>query len=215
MSSQIQVSDLICQSCLKRIPCNEYLTSIVNLDTISYECDYFYSGELNRVQCPHCKNTFTAEIPMMIFSESMKYACVVMPNLEECGIDALKPPPLFLVKDFELRAVRYQAEALEKFRIKSNLLDDAVIEYIKYIKFDDDDALPFSEKTLIFEKVDGDVYHIMQTDFNNNVMSRYQVKFPDFLIPDFIRNYNKNLSNKKWHKTDRITIREEINNAKI
>jgi len=215
MSSQIQVSDLICQSCNKRIITNRYLASVVNLDTISYDCEQFMSGELNRVECPHCKEVFTCEIPMIIFSEKLKYACMVSPTLEECGVISLKPPPAFLVSDFKLRAVRYQIEALEKFRINSAGLDDAVVEYIKYIKFIDEDALPFHERNIVFDKLTDGVYHFSKVDFNNRILNTYQFEFPEYLIPASICDFSETLNSNQWHKIDRITIREEINNAKV
>ena len=215
MSSQIQVFNLICQSCEKRIKLNMYFTTMINLDFISHDCRRFESGELNRVICPHCNSEFTAEIPMIIMSESLKFACVVFPELEQRGIDAVTPPPTFLLPGFEFRIVRYQAEALEKLRIKNAGCSDVDIEYIKCVSFDSETALPFDEKNLVFQYKDNNVYHFKQIDFNNSVIAEYQVTFDDENIPNFITSFKNNLCNKKWHKIDRITIKEEINNAKV
>lgn len=215
MSSQIHVFNAICQSCQKRIHIDKYITTVVNLDTLSFECELFYSGQLNRLKCPHCNASFTFETPMVIFSQIHKLACAVLPNLDNDGESAIKKPPSHIMRDFDFRIVRYQIEALEKFKIRQCNCLDYVIEYVKLLNFDDDTALPFNEKNLIFENKYDNKYSFIQTDFNNNILNSYEILCSEINIPECIIYKSNHLSNNKWLKIDRITLKEEILNAKI
>ena len=203
----------ICQECDKSFAISDRFCTVVNLDTEGFEKDEFIQGKLNRITCPHCNTEFTYEIPMIVFSLRMKFACLCMPNLESTDISRLKEPPyLLLPEDFIYKIVRYQIEAKEKYDIIKCGCDDRIIEYIKLVSFDDDTALPFDERNIIFVSKEGDKYIFNQTDYNNKVLQSYEIKFNQEDIPDYVI---KSKESRKWHKTDRISLKEEIKNAKV
>lgn len=204
MSSAITGYDAFCQECEKRFDLTQRITQVVNLDIDGFEKENFLLGTLNRVVCPICKKEFTYEIPMIVFSLKMKFACLVFPNLTKDNANKLKDPPYHILPDdFCWRVVRYQIEALEKYNIFNCGLDDLTVEYIKMMNFSDGEAMPFDEKNIIFDSLNNDVYNFNQVDYNNNIMNTYCLKCE---LPEF--NY-ENFCRLKWLKIDRETLKED------
>ena len=211
MPSYVRSFNAICNECDKRFEISHRFCAVVNLDIDGFEKEGFTSGELNRIFCPHCSTEFTYEIPMIVFSLSMKFACLCIPNLESIDTARIKEPPHLLLPDnFVFRIVRYQVEAKEKYDITASGCDDRVIEYIKLISFDDSLALPFDERNIVFVSKNGDTYKFNQLDYNNTIIKSYDIEINDGQIPDYIINSNISLSGNKWHKIDRISLKEEI-----
>lgn len=211
MPSYIKAFDAFCQECNKRFNINSRFTAVVNLDMVGFEKDEFLSGKLNKTICSHCQTEFTYEIPMIVFSMSMKFACLVEPGLDNNFANHIKNPPALILPDgFTYRIVRYQIEAKEKYDIFKNNCNDYIVEYIKLCSFSDESALPFDERNMIFKARHGDIYTFEQTDYNNKVLNQYTVSFPEEKIPDYIVKQSNKLNNNIWHKTDRISLKEEL-----
>ncbi len=216
MPSFASAFDAICQSCDKRFKIEEKFTRVINLDIAGFEKEGFLKGKLNKVKCPFCGAEFTYEIPMIIFGMRMKCAYLVEPNLKSENLGKIKNPPHIILPDgFKCRVVRYLAEAKEKYDIHLAGLDDASVEYIKLKSFDDDMAMPFDEKNMIFVSYNNGCYTFNQVDFNDNILNTYSVNFDDENIPEYITNMN--LSHDKWLKIDREALKEEVKcqNTKI
>lgn len=216
MPSYIDAFDAICQSCDRRFKIKETYSRVVNLDTEGFEKERFVNETLNKVSCPFCKSRFTFEIPMIVFSMSMKFAYLVEPNLTCQNLITIKAPPhIILPHDFEFRVVRYLAEAKEKYDIHISGLNDASVEYIKLTSFDDSMAMPFDERNIIFMSHADGVYTFKQVDYNDNILNTYSIEFSDDKIPECIFNITK--SHNGWLKIDRESLKEEIQcqNTKI
>lgn len=204
MPSYAIAYDAICQECEKRFDISERFTTVVNLDIEGFEKNKFLNGSLNRTVCPFCKKEFTYEIPMIVFSLKLKFACLVMPNLNSQNIVELKNPPYHILPDnFCYRLVRYQIEALEKYRIFSLGLDDLQIEQFKLKNFSDDEAMPFDEKNIIFDSYNDRIIKFNQVDYNNDILNTYSF---DCDLPN--TEYN-NFCRLKWLKIDRETLKED------
>lgn len=211
MASYVRAFKGVCQECEKPFSLAERFCTVVNLDTKGFEKDKFEDGSLNRVCCPYCNTEFTFELPMIVFSPNMKFACLVDPNIDIKGIYSIKNPPhILLNNDFTFRCVRYLEEAREKVYILNSGLDDVLIEYIKLISFKDEDALPFDERNIVFDGKFENTYNFRQIDYNNKVLQNFSVEFNDCDIPIEIINIKNSLSGKKWHKIDRISLKEEL-----
>ena len=211
MASYVRSFKGLCQECEKQFSMAERFCTVVNLDTKGFEKDKFEDGSLNRVCCPYCNTEFTFELPMIVFSLNMKFACLIDPNLDVGVAHSTKAPPYILLPEgFIFRCVRYLEEAREKVRILNSGLEDVFIEYIKLISFKDEDALPFDERNIIFDSKDGDTYRFTQIDYNNRVLREFKIEFKDNDIPNDVINIKNSLSGKKWHKLDRISLKEEL-----
>ena len=205
MSSYIRTSDALCQECLRRFETDKSISTSINLDTDSFEKELFLTGKLNKVTCPYCMCEFTYEIPLVIFSFSKKFACYVTPSaLPGEKINPIPLQPFIFGEGFRCRTVDYLIEALEKYKIELNSCDDYIVEYIKLNFFDDKDALPTNEINLLFDSKDEDVYYFVQTDYNNQILNKYNICFPDSEIPEHILDKSKSLNNYLWHKINRI-----------
>lgn len=211
MASYIRAFKGLCQECEKYFSLAERFCTVVNLDINGFEKDKFEDGSLNRVCCPFCNTEFTFELPMIVFSMNMKFACLIEPNINITGINSLKAPPhILLPEGFKFRCVRYLEEAREKVRILKRGLDDVFIEYIKLISFNDEVALPFDERNIVFSSKNEDTYKFTQIDYNNKILQEFTIEFTDSNIPDAVINIKNSLSGKKWHKLDRISLKEEL-----
>lgn len=211
MASYARAFSGICQECEKQFPMADRFCTVVNLDMEGFEKDKFLDGSLNRVCCPFCNTEFTFELPMIVLSGRKKFACLVDPNVDIKGIEAIKNPPYILFgDDFNFRCVRYMEEAREKIRILDSGCDDIVIEYIKLISFNDEDALPFDEVSLVFNSKKDDTYEFLKLDYNCRILDRFLVDYKESDIPDVIKNMKYSLDGRKWHKADRISLKEEL-----
>lgn len=206
MSSAVTGYDAFCQSCEKRFELSEIFTQVVNLDIEGFEKQKFFEGTLNRVTCPLCKKEFTYEVPMIVFSLRMKFACLVFPNLTPDNTSEIKAPPyLIMPNGFMFRIVRYQIEALEKYRIISSGLNDIDIELIKLEHFTDEESMPFDEKNIVFKSFENGAYNFNQVDYNNNILKEICIDNP-ILGSD---TEFKNFCRFKWLKIDRETLKED------
>lgn len=211
MASYVRAFKGACQECGKLFSLAERFCTVVNLDTEGFEKDKFEDGSLNRVSCAFCSTEFTFELPMIVFSLNMKFACLIDPNIDATGIKSVKAPPYILLPEgFTFRCVRYLEEAREKVRILQSGLDDVFIEYIKLIGFKDEDALPFDERNIVFNSKNEDIYKFTQIDYNNEVLQEFTIEYKNSNIPDAVINIKNSLSGKKWHKIDRISLKEEL-----
>lgn len=209
MPSYVRSFNAICNECDKHFAISDRFCAVVNLDIDGFENEGFINGSLNRISCPHCLTEFTYEIPMIVFSLKMNFACLCIPNLDSIDITGIKEPAhLLLPGDFTFRIVRYQVEAKEKYDIIKSGCDDRVIEYIKLLSFGDSLALPFDERNIVFVSKNEDIYKFNQLDCKNNILKSYEIEFNEGEIPDYI--INKSLSGNKWHKIDRISLKEEL-----
>ncbi len=209
MPSFVSGYNAICQTCGGRFRVDDVFTTVVNLDIEGFEKQKFLDKSLNRVRCTHCKAEFTYEIPMVVFSLTMGFAVNVIPSLTPENIKTLKPPPHILFPgDFRFRAVRYMTEAREKYKLELAGLSDAAVEYIKLVCFDDEAAMPFHEKSLLFAGCKNNVYTFCQVDFNDKPTDSYIVEYNSDNIPERIFDLTK--SRGKWLKIDRESLKEEI-----
>ena len=216
MASYVRAFSALCQECNKRFQIAERFCTVVNLDIEGFEKEKFEDGSLNRIVCPLCNTEFTFEISMIVFSMNMNFACIIDQNIDTNGTDSLKnPPSILLPEDFTFRCVRYMDEAREKLRIIKHGCDDFVIEYIKLMSFNDEDALPFNEVSLVFDSKEGEIYKFSKLNFNGEVLENYKIVFNDSDIPEAVKNMKYSLKGRKWHKLDRISLKEEFKNAKI
>ncbi len=216
MSSFVRAFGAICQECNKRFQIAERFCRVVNLDIEGFEKEKFEDGSLNRIVCPNCNTEFTFEISLIVFSQNMKFACIVDQNIDTKKIESLKNPPHILFsEDFTYRCVRYIDEAREKIRIIKSGCHDFVIEYIKLVCFKDEDALPFNEVSLVFDSKEGETYKFLKLNYNGEILENYDIVFKDSDIPEAVKNMKHNKDNKKWQKIDRISLKEEFKNAKI
>ncbi|MBO7288791.1 MAG: hypothetical protein J6V03_02205 [Clostridia bacterium] len=216
MASFVRAFSALCQQCNKRFQIAERFCTTINLDIEGFEKEKFEDGSLNRIVCPYCNTEFTFEISMIVFSQNMKIACIVDQNIDTKEITSLKSPPYILFpEDFTYRCVRYIDEAREKLRIIKHGCDDFIIEYIKLMCFKDEDALPFNEVSLVFDSKEGEAYKFSKLNFNGEVLENYDIVFKDSDIPEAVKNMKYSQKGKKWHKLDRISLKEEIKNAKI
>jgi len=211
MASYVRAFNGLCQECTNHFSMAERFCTVVNLDTSGFEKDKFIDGSLNRISCPLCNTEFTFEIPMIVFSLNMKFACFIDPGIDNNSNNLVKAPPYILLpKDFTFRCVRYLEEAREKERILKSGLDDVLVEYIKLISFKDEDALPFDERNIVFDSKDKNTYKFTQIDYNNQILQKFSIEFKDDNIPDEIINIKNSLSGKKWHRIDRMSLKEEL-----
>lgn len=204
MPSYAIAYNAICQECEKRFDISERFSTVVNLDIEGFEKERFLDGSLNRIICPFCKKEFTYEIPMIVFSLKLKFACLVIPNLNSQNIIGIKNPPYHILPDnFRYRLVHYQIEALEKYKIFSLGLDDFQIEQIKLKKFSDDEAMPFDEKNIVFDSFNNGIFNFKQVDYNNNILNTYSFEY------DLPKAKCNNFCRLKWLKIDRETLKED------
>lgn len=208
MPSYIRSFNARCQECEKAFSIAQRFCTVVNLDIEGFEKDGFEDGSLNRITCPLCNTEFTYEIPMIVFSYEMRFACLVEP----CARNSLvkEPPHIILPDGFMFRRVSYLAEAMEKYRIFKSGCDDCVIEYIKLLSFKDEEALPFDEKNIVFENKNADEYEFSQLDYNNRVLNKYKITFKGSDIADSLINFKNSLGGNRWHRIDRIILKEEL-----
>lgn len=216
MASFVRAFSALCQQCNKRFQISGRFSTVINLDIEGFEKNNFEDGSLNRITCPLCKTEFTFETELIAFSFDMKFACIVDQNIDSKKADSLKSPPCILLPDdFTFRCVRYLDEAREKHRIIKHGCDDFVIEYIKLKCFKDEDALPFNEVSLVFDSKKENIYKFSKLNYNGKILENYVIVFNDSDIPEAVKNMKQSLKGKKWHKIDRITLKEEFKNAKI
>lgn len=206
MSSEVTGYDAFCQDCLNRFELTERFSHVVNLDIEGFEKERFLAGNLNRVVCPKCKCEFTYEIPMIVFSMELKFACLVYPNLTNKNLAEIKDPPhIILPNDFMFRVVRYQIEALEKYRMALCGINDVYAELLKLKHFTDDEAMPFDERNIVFSSFENGICKFNQVDCNNNILKQFEVTDT---LPD-TENKPKNFCRFKWLKIDRETLKED------
>ena len=206
MSSEVTGYDAFCQSCLKRFDITQRFSHVVNLDTEGFEKEGFLAGTLNKVVCNDCKCEFTYEVPMIVFSMKLNFACLVYPNLTNENLAEIKDPPhIILPNDFIFRVVRYQIEALEKYRMILYGVNDIGAELLKLKHFTDEDAMPFDERNIIFESFENGIYKFNQVDYNNNILKEFEVTDT---LPD-LNCKHKNFCRFKWLKIDRETLKED------
>ncbi|MBE7052214.1 MAG: hypothetical protein E7395_06565 [Ruminococcaceae bacterium] len=204
--SKIMVLGCVCQECDMEFAVNDYLTNVVNLDYDSDKKSEFENMELNRVCCPHCKKSFTFEIPMVFVSSKLKYAIKVNPQSFTIESDTGSFPEFLIPDGFRLREVYFQVEALEKHRIFESLCDDKVVEYIKLLEFDNSDALPFDEVNLVFDNCDNNTYCFDKYNSTNDCLEKYNIDATNIKLPLF----DESTFSGKWQRINRLTINDYI-----
>ena len=206
---QIAAHNCICQTCQKIFPVNDMMKCVLNLDEDSNLIDLFDSFQINRVVCPKCGNGFTFEIPMLVYSNTFRFAIYINPSPTPDKHYCSKPVPTWLINDYKhLRKCMYLAEAVEKYRIFRDGFNDKNIEYLKFCIFPDSNALPFDEINLLYSHCNEFNLYFNKIDFNNNIIDTYTV--PKSKIHKIMQNTFFYEDENNWQNINRLTIKDFI-----
>ncbi|MBE7049574.1 MAG: hypothetical protein E7394_02245 [Ruminococcaceae bacterium] len=206
---KIAAHNCICQNCQKVFPVNEMMYSVINLDENAEKTREFDMFEINKVTCPKCKSSFTFELPLLICSKRLKVAIYVNSSPSPDKHYKSKAIPIWLITDYKIfRKCLYYAEAVEKFRIFRDELNDKIIEYLKLCRFNNTDALPFDEINLLYSHNDGVNLYFDKIDFNNNIIKTYSIPMSD--IKEISNEIKFNRSHNTWQTVNRLTIKDFI-----
>ena len=196
----------ICQECLEPHIHNDFVIRSINLDDENNLNRDFLDLKLNRIKCPFCKNEYTFETNMVIFSPSHRFAVKVNPETYRSPDLAPDSVPEYVFQEkFRFREVNFQIEAIEKCRIFLDGLDDIYIEFLKYRFFEDKDTLPFDEINMIYTSRDSEFLYFTKYDYNNNVIDKFRI--PVHLYD--VTNINYPTENI-WHRINRTNVNQYI-----
>ncbi len=205
----VAAQNCICQSCRKIFPANKTMLCVINIDENDDLVTQFNAFEINSVTCPKCHNSFTFEIPTLVYSKSLGFAVYTASSSNpEKGYSA-KSIPTWLIYEYKtFRKCMYLAEAVEKFRIFRDGLNDKHVEYLKLCLFSEHDTLPFDEINMIYSHMDESVLYFNKIDFNNNIISTYNVSKVDMI--NLIQDVDFCDESNNWSTINRLTIRNYI-----
>ena len=202
---------IICESCEEVFYSPIVVHTTVCTDNEGGINDSFSEGNLNTVTCTICKQKFTYELPMLIYSLKNPYAITVLPS-KESNTYTSKSSAIFKILKLNInrfRLVNYQCEALEKVKIFENNLDDVTIEKIKLSEFNDS---YFENKTLnilLFKEVQDNKLIFEYKDFLGNVIETHYISKEKYDSLITFRDINNTYTNKtNWLKVDTKYIKE-------
>ena len=119
-----------------------------------------YKGELNTCICPTCDQSFRIETPILFRDDDSRSLVYLLPDddADEENVDALVDR---IVKDAfgptkkeaipTVRVVTEHSHFLEKIAILQKGLDDRIIEYVKYLLFENSDEVDNDTFELLFD----------------------------------------------------------------
>jgi len=109
----------------------------------SEELTALFRGQLNRVVCQDCEASFVLDVPLLYRDDASRFLVYLTPSDEaddwETSEEKIGELADLLVADLgkdvtppECRLVTDRSALVEKIAIRSQKLDDRIVEYIKY-----------------------------------------------------------------------------------
>ncbi len=192
---------IICERCHGFFCSYGVMHSFVDADSLDTAVKEAYDGNLNKVTCPACGDSFTYESPLLIYSQNNKFA-ICSDFSDECLQNGSFNTIVSIgsMEDWKFRRCSFSMFGFEKLRIFKNNMDDTIIEQIKISHFPAYCKMEFDSEYIVYEKHNDKTLFFTHRDFTGKIIQTLSVPMSEY------QNYNSFSAVGRWQQANREEV---------